>query len=68
MVKERRRMPWRVVGGNRFKGGTGGADTAGLGGKGGPYRIDAGFEVHQVTTALHSLLPLLFAKNTSFIR
>ena len=27
------------VGGNTWAGGTGGADTAGLGGKGGPYRL-----------------------------
>ena len=30
------------VGGNTWAGGTGGRDTAGLGGKGGPYRLDAG--------------------------
>jgi midasin (ATPase involved in ribosome maturation) len=30
------------VGGNTWAGGTGGSDTAGLGGRGGPYRIDAG--------------------------
>ena len=35
------------VGGNTWAGGTGGRDTAGLGGKGGPYRLDAG---HQVGT------------------
>ena len=28
------------VGGNTWAGGTGGRDTAGLGGKGGPYRLD----------------------------
>lgn len=27
------------IGGNRWAGGTGGADTAGLGGRGGPYRV-----------------------------
>lgn len=27
------------VGGNQWAGGTGGRDTAGLGGKGGPYRL-----------------------------
>ena len=32
-------------------GGTGGRDTAGLGGKGGPYRLDAGHQVHQVIQA-----------------
>jgi len=36
------------VGGNQWAGGTGGRDTAGLGGKGGPYRLDAGHQVHQV--------------------
>lgn len=36
------------VGGNTWKGGTGGRDTAGLGGKGGPYRLDAGHDVHQI--------------------
>jgi len=36
------------VGGNTWAGGTGGRDTAGLGGKGGPYRLDAGHTVHQV--------------------
>lgn len=38
------------VGGNTWAGGTGGRDTAGLGGKGGPYRLDKGHKVHQVTT------------------
>ncbi|KAB7495808.1 von Willebrand factor A domain-containing protein 8 [Armadillidium nasatum] len=36
------------VGGNTWAGGTGGRDTAGLGGKGGPYRLDAGHDVHQI--------------------
>jgi hypothetical protein len=36
-------------GGNTWNGGTGGSDTAGLGGKGGPYRQDGGFEVHQIS-------------------
>ena len=36
------------VGGNTWAGGAGGRDTAGLGGKGGPYRLDAGHQVHQV--------------------
>eukprot|EP00092_Neocalanus_flemingeri_P037789 GFUD01041137.1.p1 GENE.GFUD01041137.1~~GFUD01041137.1.p1 ORF type:complete len:1900 (+),score=456.60 GFUD01041137.1:60-5702(+) len=36
------------IGGNTWAGGTGGRDTAGLGGKGGPYRLDAGHNVHQV--------------------
>lgn len=37
------------MGGNTWAGGTGGRDTAGLGGKGGPYRLDKGHNVHQVT-------------------
>ena len=36
------------VGGNTWAGGTGGRDTAGLGGKGGPYRLDKGHRIHQV--------------------
>lgn len=41
------------VGGNTWAGGTGGRDTAGLGGKGGPYRLDKGHDVHQVTHTLN---------------
>lgn len=37
------------VGGNQWAGGTGGSDTAGLGGRGGPYRLDRGHQVHQVS-------------------
>lgn len=49
------------VGGNTWAGGTGGRDTAGLGGRGnvrngvsnshsgGPYRLDAGHDVHQLS-------------------
>jgi hypothetical protein len=37
------------VGGNTWAGGTGGSDTAGLGGRGGPYRLDMGHTVHQVS-------------------
>merc|ERR1712224_1011839 len=36
-------------GGNTWAGGTGGADAAGLGGKGGPYRLDKGNDVYQIT-------------------
>ncbi|KAL3861823.1 hypothetical protein ACJMK2_007838 [Sinanodonta woodiana] len=36
------------VGGNTWAGGTGGSNTAGLGGFGGPYRLDAGHNVTQV--------------------
>ncbi|OQR83325.1 hypothetical protein ACHHYP_14843 [Achlya hypogyna] len=39
------------VGGNTWAGGTGGSDTAGLGGRGGPYRLDKGHKVHQVSQA-----------------
>ena len=37
------------MGGNTWAGGTGGRDTAGLGGKGGPYRLDAGHNVYQLS-------------------
>ena len=36
-------------GGNRYAGGSGGADTAGMGGKGGPYRLDNGHDVKQIS-------------------
>jgi len=36
------------VGGNTWAGGTGGRDTAGLGGRGGPYRLDSGHPIHQI--------------------
>ncbi|KXS13469.1 hypothetical protein M427DRAFT_33874 [Gonapodya prolifera JEL478] len=36
------------VGGNTWKGGTGGSSTAGLGGRGGPYRLDLGHNVFQM--------------------
>ncbi|GFO07343.1 von Willebrand factor a domain-containing protein 8-like [Plakobranchus ocellatus] len=36
------------VGGNTWAGGVGGSSTAGLGGFGGPYRLDAGHQVFQV--------------------
>uniref|UniRef100_M4B1C1 VWFA domain-containing protein n=1 Tax=Hyaloperonospora arabidopsidis (strain Emoy2) TaxID=559515 RepID=M4B1C1_HYAAE len=39
------------VGGNTWAGGTGGSDTAGLGGRGGPYRLDKGHPVYQVSQA-----------------
>lgn len=35
----------------------GGRDTAGLGGKGGPYRLDAGHKVHQVSQAEKDAVP-----------
>ena len=37
------------VGGNTWAGGTGGRDTAGLGGKGGPYRLSKGHAIHQIS-------------------
>ncbi|KAG7353031.1 ATPase AAA [Nitzschia inconspicua] len=37
------------VGGNQWAGGSGGSDTAGLGGRGGPFRLDRGHKVHQVS-------------------
>ncbi|KAM6179532.1 von Willebrand factor A domain-containing protein 8 [Erethizon dorsatum] len=45
------------VGGNTWAGGTGGRDTAGLGGKGGPYRLDAGHPVYQVSDAEKDAVP-----------
>eukprot|EP00057_Strongylocentrotus_purpuratus_P027672 XP_011682146.1 PREDICTED: von Willebrand factor A domain-containing protein 8 [Strongylocentrotus purpuratus] len=45
------------VGGNQWAGGTGGRDTAGLGGIGGPFRLDAGHDVHQVTQAAKDAVP-----------
>lgn len=39
------------VGGNTWAGGTGGSDTAGLGGRGGPYRLDKGHPIFQVSDA-----------------
>ncbi|XP_053996012.1 von Willebrand factor A domain-containing protein 8 isoform X1 [Hylaeus anthracinus] len=45
------------VGGNTWAGGTGGRDTAGLGGKGGPYRLDAGHTVHQLSDEEKNTVP-----------
>ncbi|GLD75475.1 von Willebrand factor A domain-containing protein 8, partial [Lates japonicus] len=45
------------VGGNQWAGGTGGRDTAGLGGKGGPYRLDAGHKVYQVSQTEKDAVP-----------
>lgn len=36
---------------------TGGRDTAGLGGKGGPYRLDAGHKVYQVSQVEKDAVP-----------
>lgn len=45
------------VGGNTWAGGSGGRDTAGLGGKGGPYRLDSGHKVHQLSDAEKDAIP-----------
>lgn len=45
------------VGGNTWAGGTGGRDTAGLGGKGGPYRLDAGHDVSQISDEEKNAVP-----------
>lgn len=45
------------VGGNTWAGGTGGRDTAGLGGVGGPYRLDKGHQVHQVSDLEKQAVP-----------
>lgn len=43
--------------GNTWAGGTGGRDTAGLGGVGGPYRLDKGHDVHQVSDEIKRSVP-----------
>ena len=45
------------VGGNTWAGGTGGRDTAGMGGIGGPYRLDAGHDVHQLSDEVKEQVP-----------
>ncbi|EDV28824.1 uncharacterized protein TRIADDRAFT_52086 [Trichoplax adhaerens] len=45
------------VGGNTWAGGTGGRSTAGLGGRGGPYRLDAGHDVYQVSDTDKEVVP-----------
>ncbi|KAH8408927.1 hypothetical protein KR009_003780 [Drosophila setifemur] len=45
------------VGGNTWAGGSGGRDTAGLGGKGGPFRLDKGHKVHQLSDAEKADVP-----------
>ena len=54
------------VGGNTWAGGTGGRDTAGLGGRGGPYRLDAGHDVHQVNPFTVSCCKFRELGNMSF--
>jgi hypothetical protein len=50
------------VGGNTWAGGTGGRDTAGLGGKGGPYRLDKGHDVHQLSDEEKNDVPEVVAR------
>ncbi|KAI9138938.1 AAA domain-containing protein [Paraphysoderma sedebokerense] len=45
------------VGGNQWAGGTGGRDTAGLGGVAGPYRLDKGHNVHRVSDEVKNAVP-----------
>ncbi|CAF3738770.1 unnamed protein product [Rotaria sordida] len=45
------------VGGNQWAGGSGGRDTAGLGGIGGPYRLDSGHQVYQVPDDVKAAVP-----------
>lgn len=45
------------VGGNTWAGGTGGYNTAGLGGVGGPFRLDAGHDVHQMSESAKQQVP-----------
>jgi hypothetical protein len=45
------------VGGNTWAGGSGGRDTAGLGGIGGPYRLDSGNTVYQVNDKTKQNVP-----------
>ena len=54
------------VGGNQWAGGTGGRDTAGLGGVGGPYRLDAGHDIHQVPDSVKDAVPPEVTKHTAF--
>ncbi|WKY14985.1 hypothetical protein Q1695_000475 [Nippostrongylus brasiliensis] len=44
-------------GGNQWMGGTGGYSTAGLGGVGGPFRLDAGHDVHQMPESAKRQVP-----------
>lgn len=45
------------VGGNTWKGGTGGSSTAGLGGRGGAYRQDNGHPVFKLGDAIKEMVP-----------
>ena len=50
------------VGGNMWQGGTGGYNTAGLGGVGGPFRLDAGHDVHQIHESAKTQVPEEYKK------
>ena len=45
------------VGGNTWMGGTGGYNTAGLGGVGGPFRLDAGHDIYQMPELAKQQVP-----------
>ncbi|CAD5234405.1 unnamed protein product [Bursaphelenchus xylophilus] len=45
------------AGGNTWAGGTGGYNTAGLGGVGGPFRLDAGHDIKQMSDVAKSQVP-----------
>jgi len=47
----------RHSGGGMWAGGSGGSNTAGLGGRGGPYRLDSGHAVSQVSEADKAAVP-----------
>ncbi len=46
-----------VIVGNTWAGGTGGYNTAGLGGIGGPFRLDAGHAVHAMPMEVKDRVP-----------
>jgi hypothetical protein len=46
------------VGGNTWRGGTGGRDTAGMGGRGGYMRLFKGHDIHQVCALLSLSSPI----------
>jgi hypothetical protein len=45
------------VGGGTWMGGTGGYNTAGMGGVGGPYRLDLGNQVYQLPDSAKAQVP-----------
>ena len=53
------------VGGNTWAGGTGGSSTAGLGGRGGPYRLDSGNPIHQLPDVSLLMCPRASKSKTS---